>query len=68
MGRYSIGVDIGGTFTDAVIREEGGPVVLEKAFTTPGAIGDGVAQCLKNAAGRLGVPLADLLEQTEGHE
>ncbi len=65
MGRYSIGVDIGGTFTDCVVREEEGPVVLEKAFTTPGAIGEGVVQCLKNAAGRLGVPLPDLLERTE---
>jgi N-methylhydantoinase A len=65
VGRYSIGVDIGGTFTDSVIREEDGPVVQEKAFTTPGAIGDGVAQCLKNAAARLGVHLSDLLEQTE---
>ena len=65
MGRYSIGVDIGGTFTDCVVREEESPLVLEKAFTTPGAIGEGVVQCLKNAAGRLGVCLSDLLKQTE---
>ena len=45
MGRYSIGVDIGGTFTDCVVREEESPLVLEKAFTTPGAIGEGVVQC-----------------------
>ena len=43
MGRYRIGVNIGGTFTDCVVREEEGPLVLEKAFTTPGAIGEGVA-------------------------
>jgi len=45
--------------------KKNGPVVLEKAFTTPGAIGEGVVQCLKNAAGRVGVPLPDLLERTE---
>ena len=28
-------------------------------------IGEGVVQCLKNAAGRLGVRLSDLLKQTE---
>ena len=65
MGRDRIGVNIGGTFTDCVVREEEGPLVLEKAFTTPGAIGEGVVQCLKNAAGRLGVRLSDLLKQTE---
>ena len=64
MGRYRIGVNIGGTFTDCVVREEEGPLVLEKAFTTPGAIGEGV-QCLKIAAERLGVRLSDLLKQTE---
>jgi N-methylhydantoinase A len=46
-------------------KKEEGPLVLEKAFTTPGAIGDGVVQCLKNAAGRQEVRLSDLLEQTE---
>jgi len=37
MGRYSIGVDIGGTFTDCVVGEEESLLVLEKAFTTPGS-------------------------------
>ena len=37
MGRYRIGVDIGGTFTDCVVREEEGPLVLEKVLYDPGS-------------------------------
>ena len=65
MGRYSIVVDIGGTFTDCVVREEEWSGGLGKGIYDPGAIGEGVVQCLKNAAGRVGVPPPDLLERTE---
>ena len=56
MGKYSIGVDIGGTFVDAILfNEETGETRLEKALTTPQDLPAGVL----NAIDRLEIDLAD---------
>ena len=40
--RYRIAVDIGGTFTDCVVADEGGGRSVSKSLTTPGSLQDGV--------------------------
>jgi hypothetical protein len=37
-----LGIDIGGTFTDLVLMDEGGNISTAKAPTTPGALEKGV--------------------------
>lgn len=54
--RYQVGVDIGGTFTDAVCIDEVGTVRTAKALTTPGRLADGVLRAVED----LGVHLADV--------
>src|SRR4029077_9147602 len=44
--RYSIGVDIGGTFTDVVLISESGQVRVAKGLSTPGAFDRGIADIL----------------------
>ena len=48
MSRYTIGIDTGGTYTDAVILDAGGGGVLAsaKALTTRGDLSLGVAAAL----------------------
>jgi len=62
---YSIGVDIGGTFTDVVVLSRAGAVVTGKSATTPDALADGVLAALGDAAARMERPLADLLGATD---
>ena len=45
--RYSIGVDIGGTFTDVVLISESGQVRIAKGLSTPGAFDRGIADILQ---------------------
>jgi N-methylhydantoinase A len=61
---YRIGVDVGGTFTDCVLRRPDGSLVLEKAPTTPQDQSDGVLTGLAQLAVSEGMELADLLAQT----
>ncbi|HWE70786.1 MAG TPA: hydantoinase/oxoprolinase family protein [Acidimicrobiales bacterium] len=61
---YRIGVDVGGTFTDCVLRRPDGRLVLEKAPTTPRDQSDGVLAGLAQLAAAEGLPLADLLAET----
>jgi len=63
MARLSIGIDIGGTFTDAAVVEEGGGrAVLAKSPTTPSDYLEGVMAALEEAARQLGMELRALLE------
>ena len=41
MGGYSFAVDIGGTFTDIVLRHEDGRTWVDKTLTTYGDLLDG---------------------------
>lgn len=44
MTRYIVGVDIGGTFTDVVLRSSAGVVHTHKTLTTPDDFGRGIAE------------------------
>ncbi|MCU0975514.1 MAG: hydantoinase/oxoprolinase family protein [Steroidobacteraceae bacterium] len=62
---YSIGVDIGGTFTDCAVVSPAGEVHTGKAPTTPDDRSRGFFEAINVVADRLGLPLRDLLAQTE---
>ncbi len=53
---YVVGVDIGGTFTDAVVVDETGIVTVGKALSTPPNFAAGALNAVKDAAERLGLP------------
>lgn len=57
MKKYSLGIDIGGTFVDAILLDrETGETRLEKALTTPRKSADGVL----DAIAKLEIDLADV--------
>src|SRR5258708_12110543 len=62
MGSYLVGVDIGGTFTDCVVIDEGGTVTTAKAPSTPDNFAQGMIDAIGAAADRLGL-VADRLYQ-----
>jgi N-methylhydantoinase A len=53
---YTVGVDIGGTFTDAVAVGSDGDLRTSKALSTPGRLADGVLDAVR----KLGVELPDV--------
>ncbi len=61
---YSIGVDIGGTFTDLVVADETGQVFSAKAFTTPHDYSEGITNALDTVVEQLGLSVRDLLSRT----
>src|SRR6201994_2901333 len=61
---YVIGVDVGGTFTDAVLDDDSGNLVAAKAPSTPPDYSRGVMDVLEVLAGNLGVPLGEMLANT----
>ncbi len=63
MSGFAIGIDVGGTFTDAAVRTPAGATVIAKAPTTPEQ-SDGVLDALGKAAGQLGLTLPALLGAT----
>ena len=58
---YKISVDTGGTFTDVVVQDASGKVVLGKALTTPERIFEGMREAIAVAAGELGISTETLL-------
>ncbi len=60
--RYTVGVDIGGTFTDAVAVGSDGTLLTSKALSTPGRLADGVLVAVE----RLGVGLGDVQSMVHG--
>jgi N-methylhydantoinase A len=52
---YLVGVDIGGTFTDCVVIDEGGAVVTAKAPSTPDDFARGMIDAIERAAERIGI-------------
>ncbi|MEA2143617.1 MAG: N-methylhydantoinase, partial [Solirubrobacteraceae bacterium] len=62
--RY-IGVDVGGTFTDAVGMAADGSAVRGKSSTTPDAHVDGIMDALERLADAAGVTSAELLAGAE---
>ena len=63
--KHVIGVDIGGTFTDCVVLDDSGRVLLGKAFSTPADFSRGIRDALAVAAGEFGSSAEDLLSRTE---
>ncbi len=61
---YVIGVDVGGTFTDAVLDDGEGLVLAGKTASTPPDYSDGVMDVLGVLAEQLGVPVAEMLSRT----
>ncbi|MBI4334720.1 MAG: hydantoinase/oxoprolinase family protein [Chloroflexi bacterium] len=61
---YLVGVDIGGTFTDCVVVDEGGNLAIGKALSTPHDYSLGVIESIKAAGEDLGLPATELLRQT----
>ncbi len=66
---FNVGVDVGGTFTDAVGIDANGRLFVGKAPTTPDRIADGVVASLADLARNAGLELPALLDRTRflGH-
>ncbi len=62
--RWTIGIDVGGTFTDIVLTASDGTVTVAKAPTTPQDQSDGVMAALHLAASAAGRDLRALLGET----
>ncbi len=58
---WRIGVDVGGTFTDMVLRDAAGAVRIYKAPSVPADPSEGVLGVLRLAAKQLDLPLTALL-------
>ncbi|WP_020499219.1 hydantoinase/oxoprolinase family protein [Sciscionella marina] len=66
MSTYSIGSDVGGTFTDVVVVErETGRLAQFKSPTTPNDVSEGIIAALRLAAAAEDIELRELLENTE---
>ena len=61
---YVIGVDVGGTFTDAVLDDDAGTVLAAKSPSTPPDYSRGVLDVLELLAEQLGRPLPEMLADT----
>ena len=61
---YTIGIDVGGTFTDIVVTASDGTTTIAKAATTPGDQSDGVLDGIARAAAALSLASHALLAQT----
>ncbi|MBM1174841.1 hydantoinase/oxoprolinase family protein [Microvirga arabica] len=64
MTTLTIGVDVGGTFTDLVAIDESGNTIFAKSPSTPADQSIGVMTGLEELARRLESPLADMLGRT----
>jgi N-methylhydantoinase A len=64
-GPYRIAIDTGGTFTDAVVMDAAGNIVVTKAATTPEDNTIGVLNSIDKAATRLGLSSRELLVKTD---
>ena len=58
---FTIGIDVGGTFTDIVVAGPDGKTIIAKAATTPADQSDGVLEGIALAAQQLGLTPAALL-------
>src|SRR3984893_12854479 len=62
---FTIGVDVGGTFTDLVASDEAGRAVFAKSPSTPADQSIGVMAGLEELAKRLNLSRGELLAATE---
>jgi N-methylhydantoinase A len=61
---YTIGIDVGGTFTDIVVADPAGRTTIAKAASTPADQSEGVLEGVALAARQLGLTIAALLAET----
>lgn len=61
---YFCGIDIGGTFTDCVVRDNHGRLTIAKALSTPHDSSEGFFNSLSAAAEKMGITLSELLSKT----
>jgi N-methylhydantoinase A len=61
---YVVGVDIGGTFTDCAVMDDGGRITIAKAPSTPADFSDGFFGAMEKAATSLELDLRGLLSDT----
>lgn len=59
----SIGVDIGGTFTDCIVATDAGDIITAKTPTTPHDRAVGFFDSVERAAGKMDVPVEDLMRR-----
>lgn len=64
-GGFRIGIDTGGTFTDVVLADAHGRMLIGKALTTKEQISKGMLEAIGVAAGEAGCTLAEALAKTE---
>lgn len=62
---YTIGIDIGGTYTDLVAIDRSGTTVFAKSPSTPADQSVGVMTGLEELARRLGIPRSEMLAKTD---
>lgn len=62
---YTIGVDVGGTYTDLVASDQNGRTAFAKSPSTPADQSLGVMAGLEELARRLGVTRAEMLAKTD---
>ncbi len=62
---YELSADIGGTFTDLVLRTDGETIDIFKTSTTPKNIADGILNGVAMIAGHLGLAPGDFLARCE---
>jgi N-methylhydantoinase A len=60
-----IGIDIGGTFTDAVLIKESGDIYYSKVPTTPSNRFEGILNAVRALSTESGIPVMEMLSKTE---
>ena len=63
MSGFLVGVDIGGTFTDCVVMDQGGRITATKASSTPGNFAEGMLNAMRVAAERLELDFTGFCEK-----
>lgn len=63
-GRYRVGIDAGGTFTDLVVVDRDGRATEVKTPSTPGDPSQAIRDGLDETAAKLGVTVEELLKET----
>jgi N-methylhydantoinase A len=61
---FRITADVGGTFTDVVVADANGRLILGKALTTRRRISEGLLEALARAAESIGLTVPSLLAET----